>query len=445
MKSTRLEELPVAVKKYLEKYALSNWKLSFNPSKKFNNVIVIPVLAEYKNLHPLLESLINNNKKYFASTLVLFVVNNLNDADEDAKEDNKRTINLLTDIIKTNKADPLIIKVNESGLNINFIDAASKGLELPDKDGGVGLARKIGMDLALTILDYQSKEKKILICLDADCTVDNNYLSSIIEFFNNKNINAGYVEYEHTLPENDVEKRAIICYEIFLRYYVLGLQYSNSHFAFPTIGSTMVCDYESYINIGGMNKRKAAEDFYFLEKLAKITRIYQIKNTKVYPSSRGSWRVPFGTGQRVNRFISGTHNEYLLHDPKVFKILKDWNKHFYDDKIRSADEYLSIAESIDYALKNFLLLNVFDVQWNKILNNSKTVNQVKKQKINWFDGFRTLKLIHYLRDTSYPQINMFDAVDRLLVLMNIENEIIRDAEIPSSEIQISYLELLRRL
>ncbi len=444
MKSAQFEDLPIAVKKYLEKYAFSNWNLSFNPPHKFNNVIVIPVLAEYENLLSLLESLINNNKRYFASTLVLFVVNNLNEADEDVKEDNKRTIDLLTDIIKTNKADPLINKVNESGLNINFVDAASNGLELPDKDGGVGLARKIGMDLALTILDYQSKEKKILISLDADCTVDNNYLSSIIDMFNSEKINAGYVEYEHKLPKNDVEKRAIICYEIFLRYYVLGLQYSNSHFAFPTIGSTMVCDYESYINIAGMNKRKAAEDFYFLEKLAKITRIYQIKNTKVYPSSRGSWRVPFGTGQRVNRFISGTHNEYLLHDPKVFKILKEWNKHFYDDKIRSANEYLSIADSIDQALKNFLLLNAFDNQWERIINNSKTVDQIQKQKINWFDGFRTLKLIHYLRDNAFPQINMFDAVDKLLVMMNIENKIIRDVEIPSLEIQFSYLELLRR-
>lgn len=445
MKSTQFEELPAAVKNYLEKYGLTKRQFYFYPTKKFSNVIVIPVLAEYKNLLPLLESLLSNNKRYFGNTLVLFVVNNLNGADEDVKEDNKRTIDLLTDIIKTNKTDPLINKIIESGLNINFVDAASKGLEMPDKDGGVGLARKIGMDLALTILDYQSKEKKILICLDADCTVDNNYLSSIIDMFNSEKINAGYVEYEHILPENDVEKRAIICYEIFLRYYVLGLQYSNSHFAFPTIGSTMVCDYASYINIGGMNKRKAAEDFYFLEKLAKITRIYHIKNTKVFPSSRGSWRVPFGTGQRVNRFISGTYNEYLLHDPIVFKILKNWNEHFYDDKIRSADEYLSIADSIDHTLKNFLLLNVFDDQWNKILNNSKTVDQVRKQKINWFDGFRTLKLIHYLRDNAYPQINMFDALDKLFAIMNVEDKINRNEKIPSFEIQISYLELLRRL
>ena len=59
-----------------------------------------------------------------------------------------------------------------SGLNIGFVDAASAGKELPQKDAGVGLARKIGMDLALLIFDYDPPGKKILVCLDADCTVD---------------------------------------------------------------------------------------------------------------------------------------------------------------------------------------------------------------------------------------------------------------------------------
>ena len=47
------------------------------------------------------------------------------------------------------------------------------------------------------------------------------------------------------------------------RYYVLGLKLANSPFAFPTIGSTMICDYESYIRIGGMNKKRAAGRFLF--------------------------------------------------------------------------------------------------------------------------------------------------------------------------------------
>ena len=72
-------------------------------------------------------------------------------------------------------------------MNISFIDASNAGKEMDDKNGGVGLARKIGMDLALTKFDYNSSGKRILICTDADCKVDLNYLSEISREFN-KNI-----------------------------------------------------------------------------------------------------------------------------------------------------------------------------------------------------------------------------------------------------------------
>ncbi len=48
----------------------------------------------------------------------------------------------------------------KSRLNISFIDACKRGKEMDDKNGGVGLARKIGMDLALTKFDYNSIKKK---------------------------------------------------------------------------------------------------------------------------------------------------------------------------------------------------------------------------------------------------------------------------------------------
>lgn len=84
----------------------------------------------------------------------------------------------------------------------------------------------------------------------------------------------------------------------------MGLEVSGSPYAFHTIGSTMACDAEMYVKIQGMNKKKAAEDFYFMEKLSKNVKIHKIISAKVYPSSRGSWRVPFGTGRSVTRFFN---------------------------------------------------------------------------------------------------------------------------------------------
>ena len=133
------------------------------------------------------------------------------------------------------------------------------------------------MDTALQVFDYSISDKKIIVSLDADCLVEENYISEIQNYFNQQNVSAAIVDFEHTLPEDEIRKIGILSYEIFLRHYVAGLLFAKSPFAFHTIGSTIVCDHEAYIKIGGMNTKKAAEDFYFLQKLAKhftIDRIY---------------------------------------------------------------------------------------------------------------------------------------------------------------------------
>ncbi len=423
---------PDIVIKYLQKYSVKEWKIENIGNRKFDNVIVVPAICEYENIRRLINSLLQNDEKYLYCTLLLIVLNNLPSSKEEIKIENLRTM----DYLRT---------INSEKINIHFVDASSPGKELPENHGGVGLARKIGMDIALANFDYSNSEKKILICLDADCTVEKNYLTAIVQAFKKRDTSAAYVQYEHLFPEDEKEKLAIICYEIFLRYYVLGLIYADSPFAFPTIGSTMICDYESYIRIGGMNKRKAAEDFYFMEKLAKITNIKKIDLTKVYPASRGSWRVPFGTGQRVNRYFAGTHDEYLLYNPKSFEVLKKWLLGFNSPEILGADEYLKNANEIDSALHSFLIESSFKESWGKIILNSKTKEQIQKQKMIWFDGFRTLKLIHYLRDNGFSSVNMFDALDEMFT--PFDKKIIRmnKEELPASEIQKLYLAELRKM
>jgi hypothetical protein len=441
--SPNSKELPSAVLDYQKKFGMTRWSLEPSPDKIFDNIVVIPAIQEYKNLKTLLESLSNIDKTYFDSTLFLFVINHSENSREDVKNENQDTLEYFRSLISKEAKDSLAQKIITSKMNIALVNASSTGLAMPDKDGGVGFARKIGMDLALSRFDYNSSFKKIIICLDADCKVEPNYLTTIVEEANKKNICAGYVEYEHCLPENEEERKAIICYEIFLRYYVLGLKYANSAYAFDSIGSTMFCDAEHYIKIGGMNKRKAAEDFYFLEKLAKISSIEKIRSTRIYPSPRKSWRVPFGTGQRINRFFAKTHDEYSLLNPMCFEVLKEWLMLFNSDEILAVDEYLEKANRSHPALKSFLIQQDFTQTWNKIILDSKKIDQISKQKLFWFDGFRTMKLIHFLRDTAFPNMNMFDALDQLFVHYNIE--IPRKDVIPDLSIQYDYLNLLRTI
>ena len=90
--------------------------------------------------------------------------------------------------------------------------------------------------------------------------------------------------------------------------------------------------------------------------------------------------------------------------------------------------------------------NNFETNWEKIVKNSSSSSQIQNQKKLWFDGFRTLKLIHFLRDKSYPSINMFDAIDALFAKMQInfafQNHL---NQIPNLEIQKKYLDKLREV
>jgi len=438
---------PESVEKYLQKYSFGNWVLESNGKNEIDNAIVIPVISEYDNLRKLLASLLENDNRYFDRTAVIIVVNNFPDSPEEVKSDNYKSLNFLRAIILKNLSeDSLISEISKSNLNIYLMNASSKGFEMPSKIGGVGLARKIGMDAALKIFNYKSHSKKILICLDADCTIDSKYLTTIVNEFTTRNLSAATVNFQHNIEEDSITAPAIICYEIFLHYYVLGLKYAKSPFAFHTIGSTMICDHESYIKVEGMNKQKAAEDFYFLEKLAKNYKMEKINSTTVYPSSRSSWRVPFGTGQRVGRFLSHKQNEYLLYDPKSFDILKQWLQIFNFKEIISSSDYLKEAKKIHPELSNFLVEQNFEKAWDKILENSIRPEQLLKQKQKWFDGFKNLKLIHYLRDKAFPQINMFEALNGLLTRLNIRKEFFwHEKSLPSLDIQKKYLQILREL
>jgi hypothetical protein len=423
--------IPDKISAYINKRASGVWKIENDYSKHFEKIIVVPAIAESKTLPILINSLESNDEYELLNTLVLIVVNNAVSSTDEIKEDSKITLDYLRNL--------------KTKLNLSLIDVCSAGKEMDDKNAGVGLARKIGMDLALTKFCYNLSNKRILICTDADCVVDSNYLIEISQEFNKHNLETAVVNFAHDISGNDDETKAIVLYEIFLRYYMLALTFAKSNYNFHTIGSTIVFTPEAYVKVGGMNKRKAAEDFYFLEKLAKVYRIVKIKSTSVHPSKRSSWRVPFGTGRSVDRYLSGLKNEYSLYDPKCFIVLKNWLEIFNSSTTIEHSSLLASANKINPALADFLIEQDLNNFIQKLFQKNITAPEIKKQKHYWFDAFKTLKLIHYLRDTVYPNKNMFDAIDELLKLMDIENNISRSSAIPDLEIQKEYLLLLRKI
>ena len=413
---------------YLRKFANVSWRVEA-PDKNYSMIVVVPAIDEFENIRKLVNSLKAADPSP-AKMLVLFVINSKASADETVKAANRKTLDFLR-------------SENCRHFDIGIVDAATSGNEMPEKHGGVGLARKIGLDIALCLISPIEKQP-IMVCLDADCTVEQKYFSVIWDKSKIENFSAGYVNFEHPIPGNLEEASAIISYEIFMRYYVLSLRYSGSQFAFHTVGSTMVFTPDAYIRAGGMNRKKAGEDFYFMGKLGKLYPIRKIEGTAVYPSPRASWRVPFGTGQRVGRFMQGTHEEYRLHDFQIFIELKKFLKVLFSDKAAESDSILRAASEINPQIKNFLLNNRFAEQFQQIVIISRGNKQLYKQKLNWFDGFRTMKLIHFLRDECYPDEPMFEVLDTAFKLSGIEPPQ-RTSQIPPLDIQLDYLKILRRI
>ncbi|MDR1793204.1 MAG: hypothetical protein LBR36_07190 [Bacteroidales bacterium] len=192
-------------------------------------------------------------------------------------------------------------------LNINIIDKSSKGEGWKDKKHGVGIARKTLTDNIL----QSATDDDIFISMDSDTLFEPQYCQSVADNLALHNIAVGIaVPYLHQFSDNQVINRAILNYEIYLRYYNLNLLRIQSPYAFTALGAAIVCKIKALRNINGFTTQPSGEDFYFLQKLRKHGKILLFNELKVYPSSRSSDRTPFGTGKYIENELNKLSNEH---------------------------------------------------------------------------------------------------------------------------------------
>lgn len=384
-------------------------------------VVVIPAYAEKRHLFRTLRSLVENPAREVKRIAALCVINNEEGAEETVRKDNLETINYLQGLISGQLKFPIgespeieddLKTVASSPLRMGYIDAASPGLEIPKKERGAGTARKIGMDMALRLMYPSFGKKGLIVSLDADTTVARNYLSSLQAHRSGADLEAFIVDYEHVLPSDPFLSEAICNYEIFLRYYVLGLELAHSPYAYHVMGSAMVVTTGVYLAVRGMSRRAAGEDFYFLNKIAKICPIKRIRSTKVYPSARISKRVPFGTGASLSRRREMGNSESKFYHPKAFLILAEWLKSVEELIIKSkvdATKLMEKALSIHGVLADFLKKRQFPAIWERICMRTPESKEQLRRFHEWFDAFQTLKLIRALHEKAFPMVGIEEA------------------------------------
>ena len=203
---------------------------------------------------------------------------------------------------------------------IEIIDRSSKGKGWTGKDFGVGWARKTVMDH----INNEAADNDIIISLDADTRFNPDYFSSILENFQKHPEAAALsVPYYHELTGDEEKDRAILRYEIYMRYYAINLWRIFCPYSFTAIGSAMALPVKSYRAIGGMTPHKSGEDFYFLQKLRKYGPVLTWNKEKVYPEARYSDRVFFGTGPAMIKSRDGDWSSYPIYPFELFDEIKE--------------------------------------------------------------------------------------------------------------------------
>lgn len=291
-----------------------------------------------------------------------------------------------------------------------WVDASSPGKELPSW-GGVGLARKIGCDSALALLlglNMPINVKDfIFLSLDADTLVSPDYIEGAVHELRKSHRAGGTIPFKHQRADSPANQAAIDAYEAFLHYYVAGLRWAGSPYAFHTIGSCLCFTADGYIRAGGFPARRhAGEDFYFCMELAKTGGICEIKNTMVYPSARISRRVPFGTGRSVADAALNGKKDFPVYDFRVFVCLRE----LLTAVSTNADKGV---EQIFAVLKNPLTIEFlegrgFSVIWDRFQRQYRTRDSLENAFHRWFDGFVTLKYIHLLTEKVWPRQSLKD-------------------------------------
>ncbi len=401
--------VPASITKYLNSRGVKGpWSITGPARQDFVGTVVIPSLAESGTLFATLRSLAANPPDILSRFLVLVVVNHRPDAGEKDKRDNYLTMDRLA-----------VEAVPGAPMNLAWVDACSEGLELPEKGGGVGLARKIGFDLSLPRLSYENDDP-LLVALDADSPVRSDYLPAIVRHFRANPGKGAVIPFRHQRGCTPSHDKAIRRYELFLRCYVMGLAGAGSPYAFHTVGSAMACTAGAYVKAGGMNSRVAGEDFYFLQQLQRTSGVNRLGGTFVYPSARDSHRVPFGTGRSVGRQLADGESAVLFYHPECFAVLGRWLELATGCPDEPGEAIHARSMEISRYLHEYLGGLRFPEVWEKLRRNNRDRPALLKAFHDWFDGLKTMKLIHHLSDGPFPRAGAEETVADLFRRAGLE-------------------------
>ena len=318
-------------------------------------------------------------------------------------------------------------------LSVLHVDRFSQR-PIPPKQG-VGLARKIGCDLACKLSQTQQLASSWIYSSDADAFLPDNYFALPTSIAptastsstekpsaktdNTQGFSAQVFEFDHISVAETTHDclQATQLYQRAIKYYRDGLSWAGSPYGFYTLGSTLAVDVLSYAKVRGFPKRAGAEDFYLLNKLAKIAPVYFNRNIQVSIAARQSQRVPFGTGPAIASIMQLTSPEveYCYYHPQLFVLLKQWLNLIpqFWQFLHTDSRQVKNEQQVQASYAGFLAsLPAVQAEIAASLNLHKFLRHARRQCQSepafreqfhqWFDGFLTLKFIRGLEPQFTP-------------------------------------------
>ena len=272
---------------------------------------------------------------------------------------------------------------------------------------GVGRARRVGCDTALALIQQGIIKSRWIYSGDADAKWPGGFFHSDWP----AQYSAICLPFTHDAAGDPEVAAATLIYELKLHHYVLHLQRSGSPYAFHALGSSCAFNSAAYAAVRGVPLRSAGEDFYLLNKLAKVGPVCTARGRGVTLESRRSGRAPFGTGPAVGELLRAEHpsDVPIFYDARCFRVLSTVLERFNQwilkpelDPVRDLQDRLDARVASD--------LTALLTQWRyqraiEHIQRAAAAPEARQTHANvWLDGFRLLKIIHLLRDRHYPSL-----------------------------------------
>jgi hypothetical protein len=402
-----------ALKKYLSQWAEPETAIASSVEGTYERCLVVPACREEASA---LDGYVDAAASSSGRTLAIVVVNGM----EGSSDEVRRNASFLHDVgerlggARRIEGRPrAALGAFAPSLDVLLVDRASEGARLPPKTG-VGLARKIGADVALALHAAGRVRSPFVYSTDADATLPEGHFARPELQGTTTHVAAAVFPFWHEPGPDEAVNQATALHELSLRYYVRGLSFAGSPYAFHTLGSAMAVHVWAYAAVRGVPKREAGEDFYLLGKVAKVGTVLRTAMPPVRLRSRRSDRTPFGTGAGVAR---GLESARAFYAPECFVALGRFlgalgafAEHGAFDRFEAGEGGLTSAE---WGAARAVL---FDARGRTAFAAAAAPARSAPERLRrvheWFDAFRTLKFVHALRNSVWPSVEWSAARER---------------------------------